>query len=504
MFSKNLSKFLVFFLVIGIASCSTENSLENTGNYLSTTDSYSPSNLGNSPEDLYGEQGEQYNEYIENNFIPVSEQAVSTFSVDADGASYSNTRRFLNNGLLPTNGAVRIEELINYFPLDYVSPSGNHPISLNGEISSCPWTPGHKLVRIGIQGEHIPKEELLPSNIVLLIDVSGSMGADNRLNLLKQGFNLLVDGFDQDDKIAIVTYASENKLVLEATSGNEKNKIKDAINGLGSGGGTAGAAGIETAYEIATANFVEGGNNRVIIGTDGDFNIGASSTEELVAMIEEKRELGIFITVLGVGNNNYNDGMLEQIANNGNGTYEYIDHINQAQKVFVEDFGKFYTVAKDVKVQIEFNPEIVESYRLIGYENRLLNQEDFEDDEKDAGEIGAGQNITALYEIIPVENGDIANLEALTIDFRYKLPNQDQSSPIALSIKDLGKTFEEASENHRFTSSVAGFGMMLIDSKYKGNLSYNDLINWVNGSRSFDPNGHRTELASLIELAESL
>lgn len=500
-------KIILFCLLVGFAACSTDEDLSNDVYYdnfdTDFNNTSNEGNLNNSTADLYEPGGEQYNEYVENEFISVANAPISTFSVDADGASYSNVRRLIDDNIRPPAGAVRIEELINFFPLDYPEPTGNHPIALNGEISACPWTADNRLVRIGIQGQTIPTNDLEASNIVLLVDVSGSMSSPDKLGLLQEGFKMLVDGFDASDRIAIVTYAGKDKLVLEATPGDEKQKIKDAIDALDSGGGTAGAAGIETAYEIATANFVEGGNNRIIIGTDGDFNIGPSSQDELVTLIEEKRESGIFITVLGVGSGNYNDAMLEQIANNGNGTYEYIDNTDQTHKVFVQEFGKFYAVAKDVKVQVEFNPETVESYRLIGYENRILGTEDFEDDEKDAGEIGSGQNITALYEIVPVVEADF-NREMFTIDFRYKKPDEDQSTPLSLAIKDSGLSFEEASENLRFVSSVAGLGMLLIDSKHKGDLQYQDVIDWTNGAKSFDPFGHRVEFTSLALKAKNL
>lgn len=439
--------------------------------------------------------GDRFNDFEENQFVNVADQPVSTFSIDADGASYAYVRRMINTDNDVPKAAVRTEELINYFPLNYDQPSGGAPIAVNGEVADCPWAEGHKLIRIGLQGKTIPN--LPPSNIVLLIDVSGSMSSDDKLELLKEGFEILVDQFDAQDRIAIVTYAGSAGVVLESTPGDEKTKIKKAINKLGSGGSTAGAEGIITAYEIAQENFIPGGNNRIIIGTDGDFNVGPSSQEELVSLIEEKRELGIFLTVLGVGSGNLNDGMLEQIADNGNGTYEYIDNLEQAKKVFVYDFGKLYTVAKDVKVQVVFNPDIVSQYRLIGYENRLLTEEEFETDSTDAGEIGAGQNITALYEIIPTNSG-LDNVPTFTIDFKYKEPDSDVSIPLQLDIFDEGKSFSEASEHLRFTSSVAAFGMLLRQSAYSGTASYEKVIGWANGSMSYDPNGFREEFVELV------
>lgn len=439
--------------------------------------------------------GDRFNDFEENQFISVTDQPVSTFSIDADGASYAYVRRMITEGNEVPKAAVRTEELINYFPLNYEQPTGGAPIAVNGEVADCPWAEGHKLIRIGLQGKTILN--LPPSNIVLLIDVSGSMSSDDKLGLLKDGFEILVDQFDAQDRIAIVTYAGSAGVVLESTPGDEKNKIKKAIQKLGSGGSTAGAEGINTAYEIAQEHFIPGGNNRIIIGTDGDFNVGPSSQEELVSLIEEKRELGIFLTVLGVGSGNLNDGMLEQIADNGNGTYEYIDNLEQAKKVFVYDFGKLYTVAKDVKVQVVFNPDIVSQYRLIGYENRLLTEEEFETDSTDAGEIGAGQNITALYEIIPTNSG-LGNVPTFTIDFKYKEPDSDVSIPLQLDIFDEGKSFSQASEHLRFTSSVAAFGMLLRQSAFSGTASYEKVIEWANGSKSYDPNGFREEFVELV------
>lgn len=446
-----------------------------------------------------GGGGDRFNDFEENTFVSVAEQPVSTFSIDADGASYAYVRRMLNEGREVPKAAVRTEELINYFPLNYEQPSGDAPIAVNGEVAECPWAEGHRLIRVGIQGKTIP--DLPPSNIVMLIDVSGSMSSDDKLELLKEGFEILVDQFDDKDRIAIVTYAGSAGVVLESTPGNQKDKIKNAIRKLGSGGSTAGAQGIVTAYEIAQQHFIAGGNNRIVIGTDGDFNVGPSSQEELVDLIREKRELGIFITVLGVGSGNLNDGMLEQIANNGNGTYEYIDHLEQAKKVFVYEFGKLYTVAKDVKVQVEFNPAVVSQYRLIGYENRLLTEEEFEADSTDAGEIGAGQNITALYEIIPA-NAGMESQPAFTIDFKYKKPGSDISIPLQLGIFDEGKTFSQASEHLRFTASVAAFGMLLRESQFAGTASYDQIIAWANGSKTYDPHGFRQEFLGLVEKAK--
>lgn len=448
--------------------------------------------------------GDRYNEFEENPFVDVIDAPVSTFSIDADGASYANIRRFINNGELPPPDAIRTEELINYFNIDYPESQSGHPLSLNGEVSSCPWSPANKLIRIGIKGKSIPRNELPPSNIVLLIDVSGSMSSSDKLELLKEGFKLLVDEFTSKDRIAIVTYAGSAGIVLESTSGDNKEVIKNAINTLGAWGSTAGAEGIITAYEIAQQNLIENGNNRIIVGTDGDFNVGVSSQEELISLIEEKRDSGIFLTVLGVGRGNLNDGGLEQIANHGNGTYEYIDNLEQARKVFIYEYNKFYPAAKDVKVQVTFNPGLVEAYRLIGYENRLLNEEDFEDDAKDAGEISFGQNVTALYEITPKSGPLLRQHPTFTINFRYKHPDEDVSKPIDLEIFDDGTSFGNATDHMVFTASVAGFAMILRDSKYKGNLTYDQILSWTGNTLHDDPYHFRAEFRQLVQKAKGL
>lgn len=455
-----------------------------------------------SPENV---SGDNYSEFQENPFINVSEQKVSTFSVDADGGSYANVRRFIQeDGRKPPQGAVRTEELINYFNLDYEFDNSNHPIDLNGEVSTCPWNSGNKLIRIGIKGKPIPENDLPSSNYVFLIDVSGSMSSPDKLELLKRGFKLFVDGLDQDDKVAIVTYAGSSGVSLESTPGNKKSKIKDAIDGLGAGGSTAGAEGIRTAYEIAEKNLVKGGNNRVILGTDGDFNVGISSEEKLIKLIEEKKETGIFLTTLGVGRGNFNEAGMEQIANHGNGTYEYIDKVKQLKKVFIYEKNKFYTVAKDVKVQVEFNEAIVDSYRLIGYANRVLEEEDFEDDSKDAGEIGADQNITALYEIRPKSDANYKNSPTFTIDFRYKKPGEASSRPMELDIYDKGIRFTDASDFMQFTAGVASYSMLLTDSQYKGNSSYEDVLDWLEKAQLKDEHGLKAELRDVVRTTKNM
>lgn len=449
--------------------------------------------------------GDKYSELEENPFVKVVDKPVSTFSIDADGASYSNVRRFLmKENQIPPKGAVRTEELINYFQLDYTFDNPSHPVAINGEVSKCPWNDAHKLIRIGLKGKPIPENQLSASNFVFLIDVSGSMASEDKLDLLKNGFKYFVDEMSSEDKVAIVTYAGDAGVLLESTSGAEKDKIKKAIDKLGAGGSTAGAKGITTAYEIAQQNLIKGGNNRIILGTDGDFNVGPSSQEELIKLIEEKRASGIFITVLGVGRGNLNDAALEQIADNGNGTYEYIDNLEQLKKVFIYDYNKFFTVAKDVKVQVEFNSENVESYRLIGYENRALSKEDFKDDKKDAGDIGSNQNITALYEIVPTANIEFKSVKTFKIDFRYKMPDSDESIPLSLEIFDQGKSFNQSSDFMKFSASVASFSMLLTNSQYKGNSSYDAVSGWLNDTHLNDEHGFMSEFKTIVMKAKSL
>ena len=441
--------------------------------------------------------GDNYSEFADNPFIKVSENPTSTFSVDADGASYSNLRRFIfDDNIAPPPAAIRIEEMMNYFDLDYQYIENEHPISIEGEITSCPWNDNNKLIRIGIEGE--PLGETPSSNYVFLIDVSGSMSSEDKLELLKSGFISVLDEMKQDDRIAIVTYAGSAGVVLNSTPVSEKEAIISAISRLGSGGSTAGAEGIITAYEIAEENFIEDGNNRIIIGTDGDFNVGPSSTDELVSLIEEKRESGIYLTVIGVGRGNLNDNGLEQIANNGNGTYEYVDGIPQLKKVFIYDFNKFFTVAKDVKVQVTFNPVNVASYRLIGYENRVLNNEDFEDDDEDAGEIGADQNITALYEIVPASSPNLHSFPTFQFDFRYKRPFETASNLIEVPIYDQSIRFDESSDQMKFVGAIASFGMLLRDSPYKGDASLEDALEWLESSKLRDDHDFKAELHNIM------
>jgi len=442
-----------------------------------------------------GSTSENYVGEEENPFISASAEPVSTFSVDADGGSYSNTRRFINVGQAPPVASVRIEEYINYFTFDYAEPGAGENVSLDAEMAVCPWNHEHYLMRVGMKGKTIPHDELPDANYVFLIDVSGSMSAPEKLELLKSGFTMMVDNLRDQDRMAIVTYAGSAGVLLESTPVEDTKVIKKAIGKLGAGGSTAGAEGITTAYEIAAENFIEGGNNRVILGTDGDFNVGPSTSEELIELIEEKRESGIYLTVLGVGTGNLNDHMMEQIANKGNGNYEYIDNIDQLKKVFVYERSKFYTVAKDSKIQVTFDSTAVEQYRLIGYENRSLESEDFENDTTDAGEIGSRQTITALYEIIPTGTGT----SFARFDFRYKLPGHDDSRLLQLPVSGPVKEMTAASENMRFATAVTAFGLLTRESEYKGIADKQMVTDLANGSRSFDPDGWREEFVELVE-----
>jgi len=463
--------------------------------------------FGCSDRELYDEayiepltySGENYTDYEENQFVNASQQAVSTFSIDADGGAYSNMRRFLANNELPPKEAVRIEEFINFFDFEYEEPTDD-AVSIHTESCECPWATGHFLLRIGLKGKSLAQRP--PSNFVFLIDVSGSMNSADKLGILKSGFKTFAEQLGSQDRIAIVTYAGESGVVLNSTAGNNRDAILKAIDKLGAGGSTAGADGIITAYEIATEAFIQGANNRVILGTDGDFNVGPTSTEELVNLIEEKRKTGIYLTVLGVGTGNLNDAMMEQLANNGNGNYEYIDNVEQLKKIFIYDYNKFFTVATDAKIQITFDSKVVESYRLIGYENRLLEDQDFENDSADAGEIGAGQTITALYEIVPKAG---ANPETFgSLEFRYKCTVDSESSLIAYVMKHQPKPFAEASENMRFAAAVASFGMILKHSKFAGTSNFDFIINTAQNAHRFDPHGYRAEFVALAEKASRM
>ncbi len=465
-------------------------------------------------------QTENYDRINENRFLEVTQKPLSTFSIDVDAASYSNLRRFINNGTAPIKDAVRIEEMINYFNYKYPMPNAEHPFAVITELSDCPWNEQHRLLHIGLQGKKIPTDALPVSNLVFLIDVSGSMNQANKLPLLQSSFKLLTDQLRAEDKVAIVVYAGAAGVVLPATSGANKIKIKDAIGQLQAGGSTAGGAGIKLAYKIARENFVEGGNNRIILATDGDFNIGASSDAEMVRLIEEERKSGVYLTVLGYGMGNYKDNKMQQLANKGNGNHAYIDNLQEAKKVLVSEFGgTMFTIAKDVKIQVEFNPAKVQGYRLIGYENRMLEAEDFNDDQKDAGELGSGHTVTALYEIIPtgVESDFIASVdplkyqkseidpknsrsnELMTVKLRYKKPDGDKSKLIEKTVFDYHNALANASENFLWSAAVAEFGMLLRESEFRQKATYQQAIQLAKKAKGRDENGYRAEMIRMME-----
>lgn len=462
---------------------------------------------------------EEYDAIHENIFLETTNNPLSTFSIDVDAASYSNMRRFLNNGQMPPKDAIRIEEMLNYFNYDYSQPEDEHPFSIYTEISTAPWNEEHRLVHIGLQGKKIPTDNLPPSNLVFLLDVSGSMNSANKLPLLKAGFKLLVEQLRPRDHVAIVVYAGAAGLVLPSTSGEEKGKILAALNQLEAGGSTAGGAGIKLAYQVAKNNFKLEGNNRVILATDGDFNIGESSNAGMERLIEQKREEGVFLTVLGFGMGNYKDSKMETIADKGNGNYAYIDNILEAKKVLVNEFGgTLFTIAKDVKLQIEFNPTKVQAYRLIGYENRALRNEDFNNDKKDAGELGSGHTVTALYEIIPVgvkskfspldklkyqttkvvRKANHTN-ELMTIKFRYKAPNGMKSKLIEHPLVDTHIALNNTSDNFKWSAAVASFGMLLRDSEFKGNSTFEEVLSLGRSAKGKDEQGYRIEFINLVQ-----
>lgn len=460
---------------------------------------------------------ESYGKIVENIFKRVETAPLSTFSIDVDKAGYSNIRRFINNGQDVPQDAVKLEEMINYFSYDYPQPEGDDPFSIYTEIASSPWNEEAKLVRIGLRGKDISTKNVPASNLVFLLDVSGSMESPNKLPLLKSAMHVLVDQLRETDKVAIVVYAGAAGVVLEPTSGIEKEKILNAINNLSAGGSTAGGQGIELAYKIAEQHFIKGGNNRIILATDGDFNVGASSDRAMENLIEDKRKSGVFLTCLGFGMGNYKDSKLETLADKGNGNHAYIDTMQEARKVLgTEFFGTMYTIAKDVKIQVEFNPNKVQAYRLIGYENRLLNDEDFKDDTKDAGELGSGHTVTALYEIIPVGVKsiyvkDVADLkytktsntnntnEILTVKFRYKEPDGTKSKLIEKIVQDSNSRFTEASEDFKYAASVALFGMQLRKSIFINTLSTKDVIAMAEAGKGVDKEGYRAEFIRLVK-----
>ncbi len=462
---------------------------------------------------------EAYSYVQEQGFVVVENDPLSTFSVDVDTASYSNIRRFLQGGQLPPVGAVRIEEMVNYFTYSYVD-SATHPVAINTELGACPWQPEHKLVQIGIKAKDIAHEDLPPSNLVFLVDISGSMQSANKLGLLKKSMKMLVTKLGEQDRISMVVYAGAERVVLTPTSCKDKETIVAAIETLAAGGSTNGAGGIAAAYDLARQGFMPGGNNRVILASDGDFNVGTSSVGELEKLIEKERKSGVYLTVLGFGMGNYHDSTMEVLADKGNGNYAYIDSLQEAKKVLVSEMaGTLHTVAKDVKLQVEFNPKTVQGYRLVGYKNRRLADEDFNNDSKDAGEMGAGHTVTALYEIIPtgveLEEASVDPLkyqgarpakqstEILTVKLRYKLPKEDSSRVVSAAVPNTSVT-HEASADFTFASAVAAFGLVLEKSNYAGEMGYGNIVTLAKQGRGQDDNGYRAEFIKLVEQAELL
>ncbi|MBL8851606.1 MAG: VWA domain-containing protein [Planctomycetaceae bacterium] len=467
---------------------------------------------------------EKYDRIEDNDFLAVMQHPLSTFAIDVDTASYANVRRFLNAGQLPPTDAVRIEELVNYFPYRYEPPTAEEPFSVHTELTDCPWAAGHWLLRIGLKGKVIERDQRPPSNLVFLIDVSGSMQSPDKLPLLQQALILLAEQLTSADRVAIVVYAGNSGLVLPSTPGDQHGRIIGAIQQLRAGGSTNGGAGIELAYRIATESFIPDGTNRVILATDGDFNVGVTSTGELTRLIETQSASGVYLSTLGFGTGNYGDATLEQLADCGNGNYAYIDGIDEAQKVLVEQLsGTLVTIAKDVKIQIEFNPAKVAEYRLIGYENRLLRADEFNDDRRDAGEIGAGHTVTALYELVPSggerqamyvdplkyqapskEWTTIASEDFCTLKLRYKGPDWVTSRLLEHELRNPPQSFDAASMDHRFAAAVAAFGMLLRHSPHAGQADWTDIAAMARKAGGDDPIGRRSEFVQLVHQAASL
>jgi Ca-activated chloride channel family protein len=446
---------------------------------------------------------DQYSPIAEHEFIDARKEATTTFSIDVDRASYANVRRFLTHNALPLADAVRLEEMVNYFTYTYPQPRSADPFSITAEVAGCPWDPTHRLMRIGIQGRNLDEWKMAPNNLVFLLDVSGSMMPPERLPLIKSAFHLLVDRLRAEDTVSIVVYAGAAGVVLPPTSGADKQTILTALDRLQAGGSTAGAAGIELAYKTAQDNFKRGGNNRVILATDGDFNVGINSVAELEKFVVEKRKTGVFLTTIGVGDDNYRDAVLETLADKGNGNYAYLDNVKEAEKVFQRELtGTLVTIAKDVKVQLEFDPARVASYRQLGYEDRALANKDFEDDTKDAGELGAGHSVTALYEIAPVanaSNGDVAKIR-----LRYKQPDGETSRLIEASAIDTGTSAYAASADMQFASAVAEFAMLLRKSAHKGTATFADAIALARAARGADLDGTREEFLRMLDSARAM
>ena len=471
--------------------------------------------------------GDKFAPIVENPFRMVTVRPQSTFSIDVDTASYAKTRMYLlQNRMLPPSNSVRIEELVNYFSYDYDPPEGDTPFAARVETAAAPWRPANRLVRVAIKGQEIDRDERPMSNLVFLLDVSGSMNEPNKLPLVKRGMEMLVRQLGENDRVAIVVYAGAAGTVLESTTGDRQNTILESLGRLQAGGSTNGGEGIRRAYQLALDNFIKGGTNRVILCTDGDFNVGTTSSGELVELAGKNAESGVFLSVLGFGIGNHNDSMLEQLSNRGNGNYAFIDSESEARKVMVDEIsGTLVTIAKDVKIQIEFNPAEVAAYRLIGYENRVMAAQDFNNDKKDAGEIGAGHMVTALYEVVPAaikETADVPPTDALkyqtvagltdaatdgellTLKIRYKDPEADKSKLLSFPIKDSGHSFAAASKDFQFAASVASFGMLLRGSKYAGEASYDAVLEIAQAASSVDPHGYRAEFLTMVRRAKAL
>jgi Ca-activated chloride channel family protein len=484
---------------------------------------------GDDPADGQPFNTESYDHIVDNPFRTVVQNPLSTFSIDVDTASYAIVRRFLNDRQMPPPGAVRIEELVNYFTYDDPPPQGDVPFSVHIEVAECPWNAQHRLARIGLKGREIALEQRPPSNLVFLIDVSGSMADANKLPLVKSGLKLLVEQLDERDRVAIVVYAGASGRVLPSTAGNERQIILSAIEHLTPGGSTNGASGIELAYQTAAENFIEKATNRVILCTDGDFNVGITSQDQLIRLIEDKARSGVFLTVLGFGMTNYKDSTMEKLADKGNGNYGYIDTQKEARKLLCDQLsGTLITIAKDVKLQIEFNPTRVAAYRLLGYENRVLAAADFNNDAKDAGDIGAGHSVTALYELVPAgqslgelgpdvlpvdplryqKPGDITEAAAgndlFTLALRYKLPDADTSQRLVFPAVDGGLAISRASGDFIWSAAVTEFGMILRDSKYKGSATFTSVAELARSAPGPDRDGYRAEFIALVEMAQSL
>ena len=468
-----------------------------------------------------------YDYIVENPFLDAKANPLSTFSIDVDTASYSNVRRFINQDSLPQKDAVRVEEMINYFTYDYPQPTDGRPFAVHFDFGSCPWEPSHRLVRIGLKGREVATDKRGPSNLVFLLDVSGSMEPAERLPLVKQAMRLLVEKLTESDRIAIVVYAGASGVALPSMNGAHKEQILQALENLQAGGSTNGAEGIQLAYKIAADNFIKGGVNRVILATDGDFNVGVTNQGDLIRLIEEKAKSGVFLSVLGVGTDNLKDSTMQKLADKGNGNYAYLDSLDEARKALVQQVnGTLVTIAKDVKIQVEFNPARVASYRLIGYEKRMLRKEDFNNDKVDAGEIGAGHTVTALYEVVPAgatanpaasappvdplkysansETSTSSSGEMLTVKLRYKQPDGDKSELIERAVTDSNAAFESASPDFKFAAAVAEFGMILRDSEHKGNGTLGTVLEWAQEGKSTDANGYRAGFIDLVRKAEVL